>query len=57
MEKNKIFGFMGKILQVDLSDKRLREIGLSDIAEDLSRNGKITGRECPSIDELLVKDK
>ncbi len=39
------------------TNKRLREVGLPDIAEDLSRSGKIAGRECPSIDELLVKDK
>lgn len=37
------------------TNKRLREVGLLDIAEDLAKSGKITGRECPLIDELLAK--
>ena len=35
--------------------KRLIEIGLSDVAEDLIRKGKIAECECPAIDELLAK--
>ena len=35
--------------------KRLHEIGLSDVAEDLARSGKIAECECPSIGELLAK--
>jgi len=35
--------------------KRLKEVGLSDVVEDLTGNGKISEHECPSIDELLVK--
>jgi len=32
--------------------KRLLEIGLSDVAEDLARTGKLGERECPEIEEL-----
>jgi aldehyde:ferredoxin oxidoreductase len=35
--------------------KRLKEVGLSDVVEDLTGNGKISEHECPSIDELLAK--
>lgn len=35
--------------------KRLQEVGLSDIAEDLARAGKISECECPAIDELLAQ--
>jgi aldehyde:ferredoxin oxidoreductase len=35
--------------------KRLQEIGLSDVIEDLNRSGKIGERECPSIEELVSK--
>jgi aldehyde:ferredoxin oxidoreductase len=33
--------------------KRLEEIGLSDVADDLTRQGKIGDSECPAISELL----
>jgi aldehyde:ferredoxin oxidoreductase len=33
--------------------KRLQEIGLTDVAEDLARGKKLAGDECPSIKELL----
>jgi hypothetical protein len=33
--------------------KRLEEIGLTDVAQDLARNNKLSGEECPAIDELL----
>ncbi|MCX5901912.1 MAG: hypothetical protein NTV89_00240 [Proteobacteria bacterium] len=33
--------------------KRLAEIGLSDVAEDLAKKGKLGERECPAITELL----
>ena len=35
--------------------KRLAEIGLSDVAEDLKKKGKLGDRECPAITELLGK--
>jgi len=35
--------------------KRLQEIGLSDVMEDLSKKGKIAETECPTIEELLPK--
>jgi len=35
--------------------KRLKEIGLFDVAEDLSRAGKIAECESPSIEELLAR--
>ena len=35
--------------------KRLAEIGLSDVAEDLAKKGKLGERECPAITELLGK--
>jgi len=35
--------------------KRLLEIGLSDVAEDLAKKGKLGERECPKIEELLAK--
>jgi aldehyde:ferredoxin oxidoreductase len=33
--------------------KRLEELGLSDVINDLSQKGKITDDECPAIEELL----
>jgi aldehyde:ferredoxin oxidoreductase len=33
--------------------KRLQEIGLSDVADDLARNKKLAEQECPTIAELL----
>ena len=35
--------------------KRLAEIGLSDVADDLAKKGKLGERECPAINELLGK--
>jgi len=35
--------------------KRLQEVGLLDIAEDLDKRGKIAECECPAINELLAK--
>lgn len=35
--------------------KRLLEIGLADVVEDLTRTGKIGDRECPTIYELVGK--
>ena len=35
--------------------KRLMEIGLADVVEDLTKKGKIGDRECPAIEELLGK--
>jgi hypothetical protein len=35
--------------------KRLLEAGLAEVAEDLSRAGKISDRECPTIEELVAK--
>ena len=36
--------------------KRLLEIGLSDVAEDLARKGMLGERECPAITDLLGKN-
>ena len=33
----------------------LLEIGLSDVADDLAKKGKLGERECPAITELLGK--
>ena len=33
--------------------KRLLEIGLSDVAEDLAKKGRLSEDECPAIEELL----
>jgi len=33
--------------------KRLQEIGLSDVADDLASNKKLAEQECPTIAELL----
>ena len=33
--------------------KRLQEIGLTDVAQDLARNNKLSEEECPDIAELL----
>jgi aldehyde:ferredoxin oxidoreductase len=33
--------------------KRLHEIGLNDVAEDLARNKKLAEQECPTVAELL----
>jgi aldehyde:ferredoxin oxidoreductase len=33
--------------------KRLEEVGLKDVVEDLTAKGKISEHECPSIEELL----
>jgi aldehyde:ferredoxin oxidoreductase len=35
--------------------KRLQEVGLSDVAEDLTKKGKISEHECPAVEELLPK--
>jgi len=35
--------------------KRLAEIGLSDVADELAKKGKLGERECPAITELLGK--
>jgi len=35
--------------------KRLKEVGLQDVAEDLTAEGKISDQECPAIAELLPK--
>ena len=35
--------------------KRLLEVGLSDVVEDLSRSGKISDNERPAIEELVDK--
>ena len=34
--------------------KRLEEVGLSEVAEDLKKKGKLAERECPAISELVV---
>jgi aldehyde:ferredoxin oxidoreductase len=34
--------------------KRLLEVGLSDVVEDLAKKGAISGRECPAIEELVA---
>ena len=33
--------------------KRLTEVGLSDVIEDLAKKGKVADHECPTIEELL----
>jgi hypothetical protein len=35
--------------------KRLKEIGLADVIEDLAKAGKISEEERPAITELLAK--
>jgi aldehyde:ferredoxin oxidoreductase len=35
--------------------KRLKEIGLADVIEDLAKAGKIAEDKCPAITELLAK--
>jgi aldehyde:ferredoxin oxidoreductase len=35
--------------------KRLAEVGLSEVADDLARAGKISDRECPAIEELVAR--
>ena len=35
--------------------KRLQEVGLSDVLEDLTKKKKISEYECPAITELLPK--
>jgi len=35
------------------TDKRLREIGLADVAGDLKKNNKLSDEKCPSLSELL----
>ena len=37
--------------------KRLKEMGLSDVADKLQGRGKITEDESPAIDELLAKEE
>ena len=37
------------------TSKRLKEVGLSDVAEDLARRGNIAEVECPAIEELLAQ--
>ena len=37
--------------------KRLLEIGLSDVADELAKKGKLGERECPAITELLGKNR
>jgi aldehyde:ferredoxin oxidoreductase len=37
------------------TQKRLNEAGLADVAEDLTKQGKISDRECPAIEELIRK--
>jgi len=37
--------------------KRLAEIGLSDVADDLAKKGRLGERECPAISELLGKNR
>ena len=37
--------------------KRLKEVGLSDVIEDLGRKGKLSESECPAIEELLPVEK
>lgn len=36
--------------------KRLEEIGLGDIADDLAQAGKLSDHQCPAIAELIVKN-
>ena len=35
--------------------KKLAEVGLSDVAEDLVKKGKLGERDCPAITDLLAK--
>ena len=35
--------------------KRLKEVGLTDVIEDLAKKGKIAEDTCPAIEELLPK--
>jgi aldehyde:ferredoxin oxidoreductase len=35
--------------------KRLKEVGLTDVIEDLAKKGKIAEAKCPAIEELLPK--
>jgi aldehyde:ferredoxin oxidoreductase len=35
--------------------KRLLEVGLLDVVEDLARKGKVSEHECPAVEELLPK--
>jgi hypothetical protein len=35
--------------------KRLEEVGLAEVAEDLARVEKISDRECPGIEELIAR--
>jgi aldehyde:ferredoxin oxidoreductase len=35
------------------TDKRLKEIGLADVAEDLAKRNKLSDQHCPSLPELL----
>jgi len=35
--------------------KRLSEIGLADVVQDLDIRGNISEEECPGIDDLLAK--
>jgi aldehyde:ferredoxin oxidoreductase len=39
------------------TSKRLKEIGLSEVAEELAKRGKIAKDESPAIDELLAKEE
>jgi aldehyde:ferredoxin oxidoreductase len=34
--------------------KRLLEIGLADVADDLAKKGKLAEDECPAVEELLA---
>jgi aldehyde:ferredoxin oxidoreductase len=34
--------------------KRLEEVGLSDVVEDLAGKGKLSDQECPATSELLA---
>jgi aldehyde:ferredoxin oxidoreductase len=35
--------------------KRLQEVGLSDVVEDLAQKGMVSEHECPAVEELLPK--
>jgi aldehyde:ferredoxin oxidoreductase len=37
------------------TNKRLCEVGLSDVVEDLAKRGKLADRKCPAMNELLAK--
>ena len=37
--------------------KRLSEIGLADVVQDLDKRGIISDEECPGIDDLLAQEK